>query len=43
VSSAWRQRKTAVQHVNAAMMNMKVFSVLQLATRNRSRGGVIWS
>jgi hypothetical protein len=24
-------------------MNMKVFSVLQLATRNRSRGGVIWS
>jgi hypothetical protein len=43
VSSAWRQRKTPVQHVNAAMMNMKVFSVLQLATRNRSRGGVIWS
>ncbi len=43
VQSAWRQRKTAVQHVNAAMMNMKVFSVLQLATRNRSRGGVIFS
>jgi hypothetical protein len=32
-----------VEHVNAAMMNMKVFSVLQFATRNRSRGGVLFT
>jgi len=43
VESAWRSRREAIEHVNAAMMNMKIFSVLQLATRNRSRGGVAWS
>ena len=40
VSSAWRQRRQPVEFTDHAMMNMKVFSVLQLATRNRSRGGV---
>lgn len=43
VMSAWRQRRKVQDHVNAAMSNMKIFSVCQLATRNRSRGGVIWS
>jgi hypothetical protein len=43
VSSAWRKRRSPVEHINAAMMNMKVFSVLQLATRNRSRGGVLFT
>src|SRR5574341_20563 len=43
VMSAWRQRRKVQDHVNAAMSNMKIFSVLQLATRNRSRGGVIFS
>lgn len=43
VSSAWRSRREAIEHVNAAMMNMKIFSVLQFATRNRSRGGVLFT
>lgn len=40
---AWRQRRTPVEFTNAAMMNMKVFSVAQLVSRNRSRGGLLWS
>ena len=43
VMSAWRQRRKVQDHVNAAMSNMKIFSVCQIATRNRSRGGVIFS
>ena len=43
VMSAWRQRRKVQEHVNAAMSNMKIFSVCQIATRNRSRGGVIFS
>jgi hypothetical protein len=43
VRSAWRQRRTPVEHINAAMMNMKIFSVAQLATANRSRGGVLFT
>lgn len=43
VSSAWRKRREATEFTNAAMMNMKIFSVLQFATRNRSRGGVLWT
>lgn len=43
VMSAWRQRRKVQDHVNAAMSNMKIFSVAQLATRNRSRGGVLWT
>jgi len=43
VSSAWRKRREATEFTNAAMMNMKIFSVLQLATRNRSRGGVLFT
>ena len=43
VENAWRKRREAIEHINAAMMNMKIFSVLQLGTRNRSRGGVLWT
>lgn len=43
VRDAWRSRREPVDHVNAAMSNMKMFSVLQLATRNRSRGGVLFT
>lgn len=43
VRSAWRQRRTPVEFANAAMMNMKIFSVAQIATRNRSRGGVLFT
>lgn len=43
VMSAWRQRRKVQDHVNAAMSNMKIFSVAQLATRNRSRGGVLFT
>jgi hypothetical protein len=41
VSSAWRERRQAVEMVDHAMMNMKLFSVLQLATNCRSRVGVV--
>jgi len=43
VKGAWRQRREAVDFVNAAMWNVKTFSVAQLITRNRSRGGRFWS
>ena len=43
VRSAWRSRRDPVEHINAAMTNMKLFSVLQLATDNRSRLGVAWT
>jgi hypothetical protein len=43
VMSAWRKRRKVQDHVNAAMSNLKIFSVCQIATRNRSRGGVIFS
>lgn len=43
VSSAYRQRRTPVEHINAAMMNMKIFTVGQLATANRSRGGCLFT
>jgi hypothetical protein len=43
VKSAWRSRRQPVDHINAAMSNMKVFSVAQLATSNRSRGGVLFT
>lgn len=41
VQGAFRQRREAVEHVNALMMNMKVWSLVQIATNNRSRLGVI--
>lgn len=41
--NAWRKRRPAVDFTGAAMVNMKIFTVCQLATRNRSRGGVIFS
>lgn len=41
--TAWRKRREAVDFTAAAMVNMKIFTVCQLATRNRSRGGVIFS
>jgi hypothetical protein len=43
VRSAWRSRKDPVEHINAAMTNMKVFSVVQLATSARSRCGVLFT
>ena len=43
VKGAYRQRREAVEHINAAMMNMKIFSVLQIATSNRSRIGVLFT
>jgi len=43
VKSAWRSRREPIDHINAAMTNMKLFSVVQLATRNRSRGGVLFT
>lgn len=43
VMSAWRQRRKVIDHINAAMSNMKIFSVCQFATRNRSRGGVLFT
>jgi hypothetical protein len=43
VKGAWRKRREAIDFASAAMVNMKIFSVLQLATRNRSRGGVLFS
>src|SRR5688572_2465557 len=39
----FRKRRGAVEFVNALMMNMKVYSLLQLVTRNRSRGGVLFT
>jgi len=41
--TAWRKRRPALDFASAAMVNMKIYSVLQLATRNRSRGGVLFS
>jgi hypothetical protein len=41
--SAFRKRREAVDFTAAAMVNQKIFTVCQLATRNRSRGGVIFS
>ena len=43
VKGAWRQRRDAIDFTNAAMWNVKTFSVAQLITRNRSRGGRLWS
>lgn len=43
VSGAFRKRREAVEYPSAAMVNQKIFSVLQLATRNRSRGGVLFT
>jgi hypothetical protein len=43
VRGAFRKRRDAVEFTNAAMMNQKIFSVMQLATRNRSRGGVLFT
>lgn len=40
VTDAWRERRTPIEHQDHAAMNMKVFSVVQWATVNRSRGGV---
>lgn len=41
--TAWRKRRQPVDFSAAAMVNQKVYSVLQLATRNRSRGGVLFT
>jgi hypothetical protein len=41
--TAFRKRRAPQDYTAAAMVNQKIFSVLQLATRNRSRGGIIFS
>lgn len=43
IRGAWRQRRTPIESINSLMMNMKVWSVAQLATANRSRGGVLFT
>jgi hypothetical protein len=43
VQGAYRQRRDAIEHVNAAMMNMKIISLVQFATNNRSRVGVLFT
>jgi len=43
VKGAFRKRREPVDFGAAAMVNMKIFSVLQLATRNRSRGGKLFT
>jgi hypothetical protein len=43
VKGAFRKRRDPIDFSAAAMVNQKIFSVMQLATRNRSRGGVIFS
>lgn len=43
IKGAWRQRREAVEFTNAAMVNQKLFTVCQIVTRNRSRGGRLWS
>lgn len=42
-TGAWRQRRKSIDHVAAAMVNQKVFSLLQFVTGNRSRGGVLFT
>lgn len=43
VKGAFRKRRSAVEHVNAAAMNMKTVSIAQQATNNRSRLGVAFT
>jgi hypothetical protein len=43
VNNAFRKRRDPIDFSAAAMVNMKLFSVLQLATRNRSRGGKLFT
>lgn len=41
--NAFRKRRAPLDFAAAAMVNQKVFSVLQLVTRNRSRGGKLFT
>ena len=41
VQSAWRERRQPIEFVDHAMMNMKVFSVCQVATAKRSGGALV--
>lgn len=43
VKGSFRKRRSPVDFSNALMVNMKVYSILQLMTRNRSRGGVLFT
>lgn len=43
VKNAFRKRREPLDYASAAMVNQKIFSVLQLMTRNRSRGGVLFT
>jgi hypothetical protein len=41
--TAFRKRRSPIDYAAAAMVNQKIFTVCQLATRNRSRGGILFS
>jgi hypothetical protein len=43
VRGAFRQRRSPIESISSLMMNMKTWSVLQVATANRSRGGVLFT
>ncbi len=43
IKEFYRQRRAEIELPNAASMTMKVVSVAQLATDNRSRNGVCWT
>lgn len=43
VQGAFRKRREPIDFAAAAMVNQKIFTVCQLATRNRSRGGVLFT
>jgi hypothetical protein len=43
IKEFYRQRRAEIELPNAASMSMKVVSVAQLATDNRSRNGVCWT
>jgi hypothetical protein len=43
VKGAFRKRRSPVDFAAALMVNMKVYSILQLVTRNRSRGGLLFT
>lgn len=43
IKNFWRQRRDAIEAINAATMNMKIVSLAQLAASDRSRNGVCFT
>jgi hypothetical protein len=43
IKDFYRQRRSEIELPNAATMNMKVVSMAQIATKNRSRNGVTFT